>query len=185
MAEDLRVQRTKKAIKTAFIELVNEEGFTDVTIKGIAEKASINRQTFYNYYQDKYDLTEQLNNEYLEILKKVIQYRVQELKDTDRTLPFLSDFYESKYFTEVLANREAIMALMSIQYNQNSFKDRLRKLLIDIIQEQLSIEFTDLDIAVIGSFYINMISFIAKNNVKPTEQDLAELRKLVLIMVMQ
>lgn len=76
------------------------------------------------------------------------------------------------------------MALMTIQYNQNSFKDRLRKLLIDIIQEQLSIEFTDLDIAVIGSFYINMISFIAKNNVKPTEQDLAELRKLVL-MVMQ
>lgn len=139
----------------------------------------------YNYYQDKYDLTEQLNNEYLEILKKVIQYRVQELKDTDRTLPFLSDFYESKYFTEVLANREAIMALMSIQYNQNSFKDRIRKLLIDIIQEQLSIEFTDLDIAVIGSFYINMISFIANNNVKPTEQDLAELRKLVLIMVMQ
>lgn len=184
MAEDLRVQRTKKAIKTAFIELVNEEGFADVTIKGIAEKAIINRQTFYNYYQDKYDLTEHLNNEYLEILKKVIQYRVQELKDTDRTLPFLSDFYESKYFTEVLANREAIMALMTIQYNQNSFKDRLRKLLIDIIQEQLSIEFTDLDIAVIGSFYINMISFIAKNNVKPTEQDLAELRKLVL-MVMQ
>lgn len=185
MAEDLRVQRTKKAIKTAFIELVNEEDFADVTIKGITEKAIINRQTFYNYYQDKYDLTEHLNNEYLEILKKVIQYRVQELKDTDRTLPFLSDFYESKYFTEVLANREAIMALMTIQYNQNSFKDRLRKLLIDIIQEQLSIEFTDLDIAVIGSFYINMISFIAKNNVKPTEQDLAELRKLVLIMVMQ
>lgn len=184
MAEDLRVQRTKKAIKTAFIELVNEEGFADVTIKGIAEKAIINRQTFYNYYQDKYDLTEQLNDEYLEILKKVIQYRVQELKDTDRTLPFLSDFYESKYFTEVLANREAIMALMSIQYNQNSFKDRLRKLFIDIIQDQLAIEFTDLDIAVIGSFYINMISFIAKNNVKPTEQDLAELRKLVL-MVMQ
>lgn len=79
MAEDLRVQRTKKAIKTAFIELVNEEGFADVTIKGIAEKAIINRQTFYNYYQDKYDLTEHLNNEYLEILKKVIQYRVQEV----------------------------------------------------------------------------------------------------------
>lgn len=96
----------------------------------------------------------------------------------------MSDFYKSKYFTDVLANREAIMALMSIQYNQNSFKDRLRKLFIDIIQEQLSIEFTDLDIAVIGSFYINMISFIAKNNVKPTEQDLAALRKLVL-MVMQ
>lgn len=184
MAEDLRVQRTKKAIKTAFIELVNEEGFAEVTIKGIAEKAIINRQTFYNYYQDKYDLTEQLNDEYLEILKKVIQYRVRELKDTDRTLPFMRDFYKSKYFTDVLANREAIMALMSIQYNQNSFKDRLRKLFIDIIQEQLSIEFTDLDIAVIGSFYINMISFIAKNNVKPTEQDLAALRKLVL-MVMQ
>lgn len=184
MTEDLRVRRTKKAIKTAFIELVNKEGFADVTIKDIAERAIINRQTFYNYYQDKYDLTEKLNDEYLEMLKGVIQRRVQELKDTDRTLPFLSDFYKSADFTKILASREAILALMSIQYNQNSFKDRLRQLFIDTIQEQLAIEFTDLDIAVIGSFYINMISFIAKHNVKPTEQDLAELRKLVL-MVMQ
>lgn len=181
MAEDLRVQRTKRAIKRAFISLVNEEGFADVTIKGIATKAIINRQTFYNYYQDKYDLTEQLNDEYLGILKGIIQHRVQELKNTDRTLPFLSDFY--KDVADILAIREAILALLSIQYDQNSFKDRLQKLFIDIIQDQLSIEFTDLDISVIGSFYINMISFIAKNNVKPTEQDMAELRKLVLLIM--
>lgn len=69
MAEDLRVRRTKRAIKLAFIKLVNEKGFSNVTIKEIAEEAIVNRQTFYNYYQDKYDLTEQLNDEYLAIFE--------------------------------------------------------------------------------------------------------------------
>lgn len=183
MAEDLRVQRTKRAIKAAFIELVNEKGFANVTIKEIAARAIINRQTFYNYYQDKYDLTEQLNDELLEILKQVINHRVQSLQDKDRKLPFLSDFYTSKDFADILAVREAILALLSIQYDKNSFKNRLQKLFIDIVQDQLPIEFTNLDISIIGNFYIDLVSFIAKNNVKPTERDLAELRKLVLLMM--
>lgn len=183
MAEDLRVQRTKKAIKVAFVELVNEQGFANVTIKEIAEKAIINRQTFYNYYQDKYDLTEQLNDELLAIFKDIISHRVQSLQNQDHSLPLLSDFYKSKDFAEILAAREAIIALLSIQYDQNSFKNRLQELFINIIQDQLSLNFTSLDISIIGNFYIDMISFIAKNNVQPTEQDLAELRKLISLII--
>lgn len=183
MAEDLRVQRTKKAIKTAFVELVNEKGFANVTIKEIAEKAIINRQTFYNYYQDKYDLTEQLNNELLVIFKGIISHRIQSLQNQDHSLPLLSDFYKSKDFEKILAAREAILALLSIQYDQNSFKNRLQELFIAIIQDQLPINFTNLDISIIGNFYVDMISFIAQNNVQPTEQDLAELRKLISLVI--
>jgi AcrR family transcriptional regulator len=53
---DLRVRRTHKFLQDALIELIAEKGFTAVTVGDIAERAMINRATFYRHYQDKYDL---------------------------------------------------------------------------------------------------------------------------------
>lgn len=47
---DLRVMRSKKMIKAAFLELIEEKGYKSVTIKDIAERAMVNRKTFYNRY---------------------------------------------------------------------------------------------------------------------------------------
>lgn len=46
---DLRIRRTKRLIQTAFIELVNQIGFKQVTVTKIATTAMINRQTFYHH----------------------------------------------------------------------------------------------------------------------------------------
>jgi AcrR family transcriptional regulator len=54
--EDLRVRRTHKLLQKALIELTIEKGFADVTVHDIAERAMVNRSTFYRHYQDKYDL---------------------------------------------------------------------------------------------------------------------------------
>ena len=183
MAEDLRVRRTKRAIKLAFIKLVNEKGFSNVTIKEIAEEAIVNRQTFYNYYQDKYDLTEQLNDEYLAIFENLINQRIKVVQSQGRKIPLISDFYKSDDFAAILTEREAKTALLSIQYDQNSFKNRLRTLFLKIIQEQLSLNFTNLDLSIIGNFYIDTINAIVKSDVQPTEQDLAELRKFINLII--
>lgn len=47
---DLRVLRSKKMIKGAFLELIEEKGYKSATIKDIAERAMVNRKTFYNHY---------------------------------------------------------------------------------------------------------------------------------------
>ena len=60
---DLRVIKTKGLIKGAFIELVEEKGFDNVTIKDICSKAQINRNTFYLHYFDKIDLLTKLASE--------------------------------------------------------------------------------------------------------------------------
>ena len=44
---DLRVVRTRAAIDRAFEELVCEVGLDKVTVKDLAERAGINRKTFY------------------------------------------------------------------------------------------------------------------------------------------
>ena len=53
---DIRVIRTKKAIESAFIEILSEKSFSKITIEEICKKANINRMSFYNHYEDKYDL---------------------------------------------------------------------------------------------------------------------------------
>lgn len=51
VCEDLRVTRTRNAIDRAFHELVLEVGPDKVTVKAIADRALINRKTFYLHYQ--------------------------------------------------------------------------------------------------------------------------------------
>lgn len=53
---DLRIRRTHRFLQEAMIELITEKGFDAITVGDIAERAMINRATFYRHYQDKYDL---------------------------------------------------------------------------------------------------------------------------------
>jgi AcrR family transcriptional regulator len=61
--EDLRVRRTRKVLKSALIELTIEKGFAAVTVQDIANRAMVNRATFYRHYLDKYDLLDQYMSE--------------------------------------------------------------------------------------------------------------------------
>lgn len=60
---DLRIEKTKKCIINAFIELRSKKELEKITVKELCEKAQINKSTFYTHYHDIYDLSEQLENE--------------------------------------------------------------------------------------------------------------------------
>ena len=53
---DPRVRRTRGLIMRAFDELVAEKGHTGLTVQEIAERATINRATFYAHFADQYEL---------------------------------------------------------------------------------------------------------------------------------
>jgi AcrR family transcriptional regulator len=57
--DDLRVQRTRRLLEDAMIELTVEKGFSSLTVRDITERAMVNRSTFYRHYLDKYDLLTQ------------------------------------------------------------------------------------------------------------------------------
>lgn len=60
---DLRVKKTKRAIRSAFYELIKEKPLEKITVKEIAERAEINKTTFYAHYETVYDLVDQLEQE--------------------------------------------------------------------------------------------------------------------------
>jgi AcrR family transcriptional regulator len=53
---DPRVKRTRELIVRAFNELVAQKGHTGLTVQEIAERATINRATFYAHFTDQYEL---------------------------------------------------------------------------------------------------------------------------------
>ncbi|WP_327287673.1 TetR/AcrR family transcriptional regulator [Streptomyces sp. NBC_01198] len=59
-AENLRVRRTRKLLRDALIELIEERGFDRLTVGGITERAMVSRAAFYRNYQDKFHLVEQI-----------------------------------------------------------------------------------------------------------------------------
>ena len=61
--EDLRVIRTKEAIRKAFEEMICEMDYEQISIKELTERARINRKTFYLHYNSLDDLLRELQNE--------------------------------------------------------------------------------------------------------------------------
>lgn len=53
---DLRIIKTKRAIYNALIELLHKKGITKITVAELAQKAEINKGTFYLHYSDMHDL---------------------------------------------------------------------------------------------------------------------------------
>jgi AcrR family transcriptional regulator len=53
---DPRVKRTRELIVRAFGELVKEKGHRGLTVQEIAERATVNRNTFYAHFRDQYEL---------------------------------------------------------------------------------------------------------------------------------
>ena len=48
---DIRVKKTKRAIQKAFVALLREKPIEKITVKEIAERAEINKTTFYSHYE--------------------------------------------------------------------------------------------------------------------------------------
>ena len=53
---DRRIQRTRELLQKALMELIDERGYSAITIQDIVERANIGRTTFYKHYNSKDDL---------------------------------------------------------------------------------------------------------------------------------
>ena len=55
---DPRVRRTRRLLQQALTELMAEKSLRSITVQDIAERATVNRVTFYAHFPDKYALLE-------------------------------------------------------------------------------------------------------------------------------
>lgn len=80
---DLRVVKTRKAIKESFIRLIQTKSYERITVQDIADEALINRNTFYLHYLDKPDLMDKLCMETAEKLNVCVDLEIDDIREAD------------------------------------------------------------------------------------------------------
>ena len=66
MRNDIRSKRSVTAIRHAFLCLMREREYEDITVKDLAQRAGVNRKTFYAHFQTKQELYESMVREMFE-----------------------------------------------------------------------------------------------------------------------
>jgi AcrR family transcriptional regulator len=84
---DLRVKKTRIAIRSAFWSLAMEKGLDRITVSEVCDRAMINRATFYRHYEDLRDLTARGTKEYLDELWKAAEPPPENPAEVDTTVP--------------------------------------------------------------------------------------------------
>lgn len=60
---DPRIRRTRQLLQQALMDLLKEKSFQTITVQDIAERATVNRVTFYDHFEGKYALLEYTTRE--------------------------------------------------------------------------------------------------------------------------
>ncbi|WP_218925560.1 TetR/AcrR family transcriptional regulator [Leuconostoc sp. DB-1] len=79
----------------AFVKLVSEKGFNNLTVSNITRTAKLSRGTFYIYYLDKYDVLEKIETYLLTNMEKLMQINI------DKTISWLDDVDNNKLSAEL------------------------------------------------------------------------------------
>ncbi|GBD60203.1 TetR/AcrR family transcriptional regulator [Tetragenococcus halophilus] len=178
---DLRVIRTRKMILEAFMKLVSEKGYNNVTIQNIAEEAMINRATFYAHFKDKEDLYESIFDQSLNALTplldpvQVLQDNKIQLKKIKQILTQLHDvIYDNRDFFAILLSGNSLETfrkkLASITYEK--YIDIFACLRITENDVEIPISFI---IEFMSSIYISTLHWWIQNDNAMTSEELASL----------
>lgn len=141
--QDLRVQRTKKALITTFSDLLEIKSFENITIQDLCEKANVRRSTFYRHFNDKYDL---LNH----IVGTLIEYfRTLHLPEIDPKDP--RQFF-NKFMKDILLfisdNKAMVKSVISINIYSEVYQI-LYNQIYAVVKRQIEFD------KQIGQFYID------------------------------
>ncbi|MCI2062403.1 MAG: TetR/AcrR family transcriptional regulator [Eubacteriaceae bacterium] len=122
MADNRRVKLTKKMIKDAYLELLEQYPSEKISVTDICKAADVNRSTFYMYYDDIVSLRQKIENEVLEQLPGA-----SEAADPLASQHQLLDTLE-RFFNYIRENQRLFRILL-LQSDSKSFNN----LLIDTV----------------------------------------------------
>ena len=155
---DLRVKRTNKYIIEAFIRLVEEKGFEQVTVQNIADEAMINRATFYAHYKDKQDLYEKIFDLAVESFTAILDF--EDFVQGNRIKIRKIEAAMTELFLHIQNNRSFYLTIMDAS-SIEIIRKKLGLILTERYQEIFStLRITEGDIEVPLDFIIDYMTSI-------------------------
>jgi AcrR family transcriptional regulator len=144
--QNVRVRRTRKLLREALIELIEERGFEAVTVGRITERALVSRAAFYRNYRDKYHLVEQIFDDAMsELLTEI---------DTGSAPARWAAFFEH------IAAHERFYRAMLGKDGSSWFAAKMRASLAEMTVAHLTpLAATDLVPTVLGGLFVQAITW--------------------------
>ncbi len=117
---DVRIQRTKNAIKEAFLDLKQKKPVEKITVTELTRQAGINKATFYLHYSDIYALSDEIEG-------GMIDEILLDIQGVDKFFDNPED-YAIRIFDAFVAHREQLDCI---------FSSSRRSLLSEKIEERI------------------------------------------------
>lgn len=181
--ESSRVLHTKQLIKNMFIDLYINRSIDGISVREVTDKAGLNRGTFYIHYQDIYDLLDEIEDEILDDLNKMIS----KLKDFTaqnanletirpvlvQALGYVKD--KSKYFKALLGANGSPSFLKKVkQVAKLNFLDKLK-------DENRLGEFSDYMVEYIVAANVGIIVYWLETGMKISADELTNLMSRIML----
>lgn len=179
---DKRSMRTKRIIRDALTELMEEKGFEGITVRDLTAKAEINRGTFYIHYRDKYDLLEQSEDDIFKELEEIVQV-VSQINPIDvmkynlqnEPLPFLIKlfefFYDNSNFLKVILGPKGD-ASFQVRLKEFIKKSFLQHLIIRLKKEEMLVPVEFL-IAYVSSAHLGVIQHWLEGGMEKSPREMS------------
>jgi len=173
---DRRQRKTREAIFSAFIDLLSNKDFNQITVGEIIEKADVGRATFYAHFETKdYLLKEMCEDLFCHIF---------DTTETNHRHIFNCDGDESTFlhlFRHLLKNDNNILELLSCQNNDlflQYFKTNLKKMVesqLHSFKEKKSEKLPDSYLVNhIAATFVETVRWWIDNGMKETPETMTE-----------
>ncbi|MCC0654083.1 TetR/AcrR family transcriptional regulator C-terminal domain-containing protein [Clostridioides sp. ES-S-0001-03] len=177
---DRRTIRTKKMIRSALAELIDEKGFNNISVTDLTQRADINRGTFYLHYVDKYDLLEKIENEIIQEIEEETKHldsvNMMNMDASNEPLPFMVKLFE--YFTK---NSVIIKSILGPK-GDPTFERKIKKFIEINLFEKQKLKNFNIDEAIISEEYfiqyilsadLGVIQYWLEKNMKESPDEMA------------
>ncbi len=171
--DNLRTRRTRKLLRVALIELIEERGFDRLTVGEITQRAMVSRAAFYRNYRDKFQLVEQIFDEAIHDLVGAMEDG-DEREVEERWISFFEHI--SKY--------HRLYGALLGRTGSPWFANRMRSIMADMVKQHLPkdpaadgsnpSEATDLVPTLVSAMFVQAITWWLESNRPSTPAQIAD-----------
>ncbi|MBI4858036.1 MAG: TetR/AcrR family transcriptional regulator [Acetobacterium woodii] len=166
---DLRSIKTEKAIRKAFHQLSQEKEVSKITVRELAQRAEINKSTFYAHYETIFDLIKKLE-------KETIDYIINNLAEFPKLFDDPDSFIDNLYWSLSDCRVDNI-----VHFNTNSgyFTEKIDNAIMEEMNRR-NIDITQYRIfRVLAIFIINGLLALLRNQNQVTNSDIEYIKSFV------
>ena len=167
ITQDRRITKSRKAIYTAFLQLLNQKGYETITVQEIIDLADIGRSTFYSHYESKELLLDEL-----------CRYLFHHLFEREKNIT--TEAYMTHIFSHFKKNQDHVTSLLFSKndYFLRQLQKELAHHVYPMVAEDLQVSYPKIPSSYLKHFvvtnFIETLTWWLKKGKSYSEQEVVQ-----------